>query len=56
MQKIVALQYNPDTLTRSLQVKGAGESSGKKSEAMGPKRSPDGNYKTGSGNIPYRSK
>ncbi|MGN6342279.1 MAG: CIS tube protein [Flavisolibacter sp.] len=34
IQKIITLQYNPDTLTRSLQVKGVGESSGNKSEAM----------------------
>ena len=34
IQKIIALQYNPDTLTRSLQVKGVGESSGNRSEAL----------------------
>jgi hypothetical protein len=34
IQKIITLQYNPDTLTRSLQVKGVGESSGNRSEAM----------------------
>ena len=34
IQKIITLQYNPDTLTRSLQVKGVGESSGNRSEAL----------------------
>jgi hypothetical protein len=34
IQKIITLQYNPDTLTRSLQVKGAGENSGTRSEAL----------------------
>jgi hypothetical protein len=34
IQKIITLQYNPDTLTRSLQVKGVGDSSGNRSEAM----------------------
>jgi len=34
IQKIIALQYNPDTLIRSLQVKGVGESSGNRSEAL----------------------
>lgn len=32
--RIVALQYNPDTLTRSLQIKGAGEESGDHIEAL----------------------
>src|SRR5262245_44552271 len=31
--RIIALQYNPDTLTRSLQIKGAGESADR-SDAM----------------------
>jgi hypothetical protein len=34
VQRIIALQYNPDTLTRTLQVKGAGAESGDRSEAM----------------------
>lgn len=34
IQKVITLQYNPDTLTRSLQVKGVGESSGNRSEAL----------------------
>src|SRR5438067_764137 len=34
IQKIITLQYNPETLTRSLQVKGVGESSGNRSEAL----------------------
>jgi hypothetical protein len=34
IQKIITLQYNPDTLTRSLQVKGVGESGGNRPEAM----------------------
>jgi hypothetical protein len=32
--RIVALQYNPDTLTRSLQIKGAGAESGDHMEAL----------------------
>lgn len=34
VQRIVALQYNPDTLTRSLQVRGAGAESGDHIEAL----------------------
>jgi len=34
IQKIITLQYNPETLTRSLQVKGVGDSSGNRSEAL----------------------
>jgi hypothetical protein len=35
IEKIIALQYNPDTLTRSLQVKGVGEEgAGKRSEPL----------------------
>ena len=32
--RVIALQYNPDTLTRSLQIKGAGGESGEFSEAI----------------------
>ncbi len=32
--RIVALQYNPDTLTRTLQVRGVGNDSGDRSEAL----------------------
>jgi len=32
--RVVALQYNPDTLTRTLQVKGVGAESGDRSEAL----------------------
>lgn len=32
--RIIALQYNPDTLTRTLQVKGTGAESGDRSEAL----------------------
>lgn len=32
--RIIALQYNPDTLTRTLQVKGVGAESGDRSEAL----------------------
>ena len=32
--KIITLQYNPDTLTRTLQVKGTGGDSGNRSEAL----------------------
>jgi len=34
VQRIIALQYNPDTLTRTLQVKGAGAESGDHLEAL----------------------
>jgi hypothetical protein len=34
IEKIIALQYNPDTLTRSLQVKGIGGDSNNRSEAL----------------------
>ena len=39
VQKIITLQYNPDTLNRTLQVQGAGGEGGDRSEAlrlMGP--------------------
>jgi len=32
--RVIALQYNPDTLTRSLQVQSSGESGGDRSEAL----------------------
>src|SRR5437867_12869112 len=34
VKRIIALQYNPDTLTRTLQVKGVGAESGDRSEAL----------------------
>jgi hypothetical protein len=34
VQRIVVLQYNPDTLTRTLQVQGAGEAGGDRLEAL----------------------
>lgn len=34
VQRIIALQYNPDTLTRTLQIKGVGAESGDRSEAL----------------------
>lgn len=34
VQRIIALQYNPDTLTRSLQIKGVGQDSGDHTEAL----------------------
>ncbi len=34
VQRIIALQYNPDTLTRSLQIKGVGQDSGDHLEAL----------------------
>lgn len=34
VKRIIALQYNPDTLTRSFQVKGVGAESGDRSEAL----------------------
>lgn len=38
--RIIALQYNPDTLTRSLQVQGTGGEGGDRSEALRLKGSP----------------
>ena len=34
VQRIIALQYNPDTLTRTLQVQGVGQESGDRLEAL----------------------
>ncbi|KYC37275.1 hypothetical protein WA1_47530 [Scytonema hofmannii PCC 7110] len=34
VQRIIALQYNPDTLSRTLQVQGAGTESGDRAEAL----------------------
>ena len=34
VRKVIALQYNPDSITRSLQVKGVGQSTGDRSEAL----------------------
>src|SRR5213593_2225387 len=34
VQRIIALQYNPDTLTRSLQIQGIGAESGDRLEAL----------------------
>ena len=34
VRRVIALQYNPDTLTRTLQVKGAGQEGGDRSEAL----------------------
>lgn len=34
VQRVIALQYNPDTLSRTLQVQGAGSESGDRTEAL----------------------
>jgi hypothetical protein len=34
VRRIITLQYNPDTLTRSLQVQGVGSEGGARSEAL----------------------
>ena len=34
VRQVIALQYNPDSISRSLQVKGAGQASGDRSEAL----------------------
>jgi hypothetical protein len=34
VRRIIALQYNPDTISRTLQVQGAGQKSGDRSEAL----------------------
>lgn len=43
--RVISLQYNPDTLTRSLQVKGAGAEGGDRSEALRLKGPPVETYK-----------
>ena len=40
VQRIIVLQYNPDTLTRTLQVQGVGQDSGDRSEALRLKAPP----------------
>jgi hypothetical protein len=40
VQRVIALQYNPDTLTRSFQVKGVGAEGGERSEALRLTRPP----------------
>ncbi|HEV7405925.1 MAG TPA: hypothetical protein VGO11_23470 [Chthoniobacteraceae bacterium] len=45
VQRIISLQYNPDTLTRSFQVKGAGAESGDRSEALRLKGPPVETFK-----------
>ncbi len=44
--RVIALQYNPDSLTRSLQVKGVGAESGDHSEALRLKGPPVETIKT----------
>jgi hypothetical protein len=34
VRRVIALQYNPDTVTRTLQVKGAGQVEGDRSDAL----------------------
>lgn len=45
VQRVIALQYNPDTLTRSLQVKGVGAESGDRLEALRLKGPPVETFK-----------
>ncbi len=45
VQRIIALQYNPDTLTRSLQIKGVGAEGGDRSEALRLKGPPTETFK-----------
>lgn len=40
VQRIIALQYNPDTINRTLQVQGVDEEGGDRSEALRLKGSP----------------
>lgn len=44
-QRIIALQYNPDTLTRSFQIKGVGAESGDRAEALRLKGPPVETFK-----------
>ena len=45
LKQIINLQYNPDTLTRTIQVKGVGQESGDRSEALRLKGPPVETYK-----------
>lgn len=45
VQRIIALQYNPDTLSRSFQIKGVGGESGDRSEALRLKGPPVETFK-----------
>jgi hypothetical protein len=45
VQRIVVMQYNPDTITRTLQAQGAGETGGDRSEAMRLKGPPVETFK-----------
>jgi len=45
VQRVIALQYNPDTLTRSLQIKGVGPETGDRSEALRLKGPPVETFK-----------
>ena len=45
VQRVIPLQYNPDTLTRTLQVRGVGAESGDRSEALRLKGPPVETYK-----------
>lgn len=45
VKRIIALQYNPDTLSRTLQVQGVGAESGDRSEALRLKGPPVETYK-----------
>ncbi len=45
VQRIIALQYNPDTLTRTLQVKGVGAESSDRTEALRLKGPPTETFK-----------
>lgn len=41
IQQIITLQYNPDTLSRTLQVQGVGAQGSDRSEALRPKGPPE---------------
>ncbi|QDQ29000.1 hypothetical protein FNU76_23100 [Chitinimonas arctica] len=45
VQRVIPLQYNPDTLTRSLQIKGVGPEGGDRSEALRLKGPPVESFK-----------
>src|SRR6266849_2333807 len=45
VQRIIALQYNPDTLTRTLQIQGIGQEAGDRMESMRLKGPPVETFK-----------
>ena len=55
VQRIIALQYNPDSLSRTLQIKGVGAEGGDRSEALQAQGTARGDDKARGGNRRHRS-